>query len=111
MAKQQISMRPMTRDAVEILGSQIREARVRRGWTQAQTADRLRISVGTYAAIERGAGSTSIAHVFNAAELLGIPLFAAAADDVSRLRSTRAHIDALIPKRVVSKEVEIDDDF
>lgn len=111
MSKKQVSMRPMARDAVEVLASQLREARTRLGWTQAETAEQLRVSLGTYAAIERGAGGTSIAHVFNAAELLGVSLFASSPDEVRSLRHTRAQIDALIPRRVISKEVEIDDDF
>lgn len=111
MPKQPMSLRPMARDAIEVLGSQIREARTRRGWTQAETANQLRVSLGTYKAIERGAGSTSIGNVFNAAELLRVPLFGPSPEDLVRLRHTRKHVDALIPSRVVPRKVVIDNDF
>lgn len=111
MPKRQVSVRPMAQDAIDVLASQIREARTHFGWTQAETAAQLRVSVGTYAAIEAGAAGTSIAHVFNAAELLGVPLFTPTPEELARLRNWRAHVDALIPQRVVPRDEDIDDDF
>ncbi len=66
---------PETADALAVLGNQIRTARHERGWTAAQLAERLRVSVPTVLALERGAPGTAIGTVFNAAVLAGVPLF------------------------------------
>lgn len=92
---------PAARDALAVLGTQIRLARRDRGWTAAELASRLGVSPPTVHAIESGAPGTAIGTVFNAALLVGVPLFGV--DDwaeLARMRRRGEERLALIPSRV-----------
>lgn len=54
MARKAITPRRDTADALTVLGQQIKRARLARGWTVVDTAQRLGISATTYAGIEAG---------------------------------------------------------
>lgn len=75
MSKKQIDVQPATRDAISILGVQVRLARRERGWSSRDLADRIGVSRATVLSIENGAPGTSIANAFNAATMAGVPLF------------------------------------
>lgn len=112
MGRRKTSMRPAAADAAAILGSFLREARVDRGWTMRETAEFLGISRKTYANLEEGAsGATSIAHAFNAADALGVPLFNLAPAERARFLDQRRKVDALLPDRVVPKNLKMNNDF
>lgn len=102
---------PSTLDALMILGVQIAAARRELGWTAAELAERVGVSAPLISRIENGYPSTQIGAVFEAAVLVGIPLFG---DDRSRLSATarveRARL-ALLPARVRKAPVVIRDDF
>ena len=55
MAKRRVVALSATREALGVLGTQIRAARHDRGWTAAELAERIGVSQSTVLAIENGA--------------------------------------------------------
>ena len=102
---------PSTLDAVATLGAQIGIARRELGWTAAELAGRLGVHPQLIGTIERGAASTAIGTMLEAAVLVGVPLFGADGGelrDVAERERTRL---ALLPQRVRPSTVEISNDF
>ena len=66
---------PLAAEALQILGVSIRAGRLRRRWTVAELAERVGVSRPTIAKVERGDPSAAIGTVFEAAALVGVPLF------------------------------------
>jgi transcriptional regulator with XRE-family HTH domain len=101
---------PLTVEAARLLGSRIRLARKERGWTVEQLAERVGVTHVTISKVERGDLTVAIGTVFEAAALVGVPLF----DPDPRRRSLEADrvTDrlALLP-RLVRPRVVVDDDF
>lgn len=99
------------RDAAALLGSQVREARIARGWTVVELADRASVSKNTVVKVEHGDPSVALGIAFELASLCGVPLFF---DDPARLaweaRAARERV-ALLPRRVRSSGPEPDYDF
>lgn len=114
MARYRMSPRRGAADAAAILGQQIKAARFARKWTAAELAARIGVDRRTIAAIEAGDPAVSIGNVFNAADILAVPLFGAEDKaDLSRLRREGRDRLALLPTRVdpPRKKAELDDDF
>ncbi len=113
MARQKVVPTPLARDAVVVLGQQIRVGRHSRGWTASQLAARLGVSQATVLSIESGAPGTAIGTVFNAAALVGVPLFGVEDKaELARMRHRGEERLALMPKRVHYPETkDNDDDF
>jgi len=101
VSKRQIDPKPEAAEAIAILGQQIRQGRLRKGWTMASLAARTGVSTQTIAAIEGGSPGTSIANVFNAAVIVGVHLFGAERDELVALRRRGDEVIALLPSRVV----------
>jgi len=101
---------PATVEATRLLGSRVRLGRRERRWTLAELAERVGISVVTMRKIERGDPSVGLGIAFEAATLVGVPLFAV---DRSRLALEAARVEdrlAVLPQ-VVRRPTEPDDDF
>ena len=114
MARLHVSSRRGAADAAVVLGQQIKFARVARRWPATELAERIGVDRRTVAAIEAGDPSVSIGNVFNAADILGVPLFGAEdAAELSRLRREGRERLALLPTRVhrPKRSTEPDDDF
>ncbi len=114
MARIRVSPRRGAADAAAVLGQQIKAARFARKWTGAELATRIGVDRRTVAAIEAGDAAVSIGNAFNAADILGVPLFGAEdRAELSRLRREGHDRLALLPTRVDGprKKVEPDDDF
>lgn len=97
-------------EALQVLGSTVRAARLQRRWTAAELAERLGVSRPTVAKIERGDPSVAVGTVFEAAALLDVALFE---DDVTRDRygrSKRTEL-ALLPARARRPKPVFDDNF
>lgn len=101
MSKKRLSPMPQSADALAVLGQQIRSARHARGWTIADLARRVGVSPPTVSGVEKGAPGSSIGTVFDAATILGVPLFSSDGAEVAMLRRHGEHLAALIPSRVV----------
>jgi transcriptional regulator with XRE-family HTH domain len=114
MARIRISPRRGAADAAAVLGQQIKAARVARKWTASELAERIGVDRRTVAAIEAGDPAVSIGNAFNAADILGVPLFGAEdRAELARLRREGRDRLALLPTRVDKprKKAEPDDDF
>jgi len=98
-------------DAALLLGQQIRLARKKRRWSEANLAERAGISRATLQKIEAGEMTPAIGLVFEVATLAGVPLFE---QDIQRLETsidlTQSNI-ALLPKRIRVQAKVADDDF
>jgi transcriptional regulator with XRE-family HTH domain len=99
----------LTREALNLLGAQIRAARRDRNWTAQELADRVGVTRQTLHKIEQGDPSVRLGDAFETATVLGLPLFD---PDPGRrqLESARLrdHLAAL-PARV--RRPQISDDF
>lgn len=102
---------PATLDAVTALGAQIGAARRELGWTAAELAGRLGVHPQLIGTIERGAPSTAIGTVLEAAVLVGVPLFGADPAELHRVAESERTRLALLPQRVRPTSVEISNDF
>ena len=103
---------PYAVEAARLLGAQIRLARRERRWSQDELAARAGITPRTVSKIEHGDLSVGLGAAFEAAALLGVPLFHA---DRSRLSADidRAEArSALLPRPSrVRPDAEVQDDF
>lgn len=100
-----------TREALTLLGREIRLARNRRKMTEVDLAARIGIARSTLQSIEKGQPKVEIGLVFEAASLLGVPLFV---DEPSRLAPEISRVDdklALLPQSVRRSRSEPRDDF
>lgn len=100
---------PATLEATRLLGSLISVARRERRWTLRDMAERLDVTVSTVRKVERGDPSVKLGTAFEAAAVLGIPLFGGRE---SRRREAARAADrlALLPTSVRAPR-KIDDDF
>lgn len=99
------------REALVLLGRSIRLARKQRKMSEVDLAARIGIARGTLQSIEKGQPKVEIGLVFEAAALLGVPLFV---DEPSRLAPEISRIDdklALLPQSVRRPRSEPRDDF
>lgn len=101
----------LTSQVLKTLGELIRVARTDRAHSQADLALRLRVTRQTVSAIERGDPTVAIGTVFEAAYLLGIPLFSHDKQQLSKWQAVLNEFSSLVPKRTHSKKPKVSDDF
>lgn len=100
----------MTVEAALLLGKHIRLARRERRWTLKELADRIGVTHVTMRKVERGDLTVGLGVAFEAATVVGVPLFHA---DASRRSLELNRVDdrlALLPQ-TVRRPLVIDDDF
>lgn len=98
-------------EALSLLGSKIRVARLERRWSAQNLAERAGISRDLLFRIEKGDPRCEIGVVFELASILRIPLFA---PELAGVREGNREISsrlALMPKAIRPKSDEVDDDF
>ncbi|MBW4079052.1 MAG: helix-turn-helix transcriptional regulator [Acidobacteria bacterium] len=100
MSKMNVAVSRATRDALGVLGNQIKLGRYARGWTIVEMAARLGVNPRTASALEGGAPTVSIGTVFNAAVLVGVDLFGLTGPDLARARRAGEETLALLPEKV-----------
>ena len=101
---------PVTVEAARLLGARIRLARVERRWTLQELAERVGVTHVTMRKVERGDLTVGLGVAFEAAAVLGVPLFH---EDRFRRALEAGRVDdrlAVLPQ-LVRKPVEVDDDF
>jgi transcriptional regulator with XRE-family HTH domain len=110
MSKRQHAYPATVHEAAELLGAEIRQARIARRWTVRELAERAGISPATLQKVERGNPSVSLGTAFDVAVLVGVPLFYA---DSSRLADEAARIrrPTLLPRAVRHSGGELDNEF
>ena len=106
--------RPYSRygqEAAELLGLLIHDARIERGLTVAEAAERAGISRGLVHRIENGEMGCSIGAVFELAAIVGAPLFEAEPSTLTRHLATARGKLILLPKKVRKSTKAVKDDF
>jgi len=101
---------PVAIEAAQLLGSRVRAGRRERHWTLQQLAERVGVTAVTMRKVERGDLTVGMGVAFEAAVIVGVPLFH---EDASRRALEVTRVDdrlALLPQRV-RRPVKVDDDF
>ncbi|KFG90803.1 Transcriptional regulator, XRE family [Sphingobium herbicidovorans NBRC 16415] len=100
-----------TREALILMGGLVRLARKQRKMSETDLATRIGIARSTLQLIEKGSPRVEIGLVFEAATLVGVPLFVS---EPSRLTSQIERVEdklALLPQSVRRRRSEVKDDF
>ena len=99
------------RDAVILLGQLVRRGRIEYRLTVEQLAERAGLSRGLAQRIEKGDPGCSIGAVFEAAAIVGVPLFDADQAKLADSLSINNAILTLLPKTVHTPRKTVKDDF
>jgi len=111
MGRKRIGLHPAAREALRVLGQQVRLARHEKGWTAAQLAAAAGVSPTTLSGIENGSAPISVGNVLNVAAIAGVPLFGL--HDAGGLAGVRQALTdrlALLPSRVDHPRAKESDD-
>jgi transcriptional regulator with XRE-family HTH domain len=98
-------------EALSLLGQMIRAARIERKITGEEMATRAGISRALVQRIEKGDPGCAIGAVFEAAAIVGVPLFETDRERLSAHRVTTAEILRLLPKTARKTRRAVKDDF
>lgn len=101
---------PVAVEAARLLGARVRLARRERRWTLQELAERVGVTHVTMHKVERGDLTVGLGVAFEAAAVVGVPLFH---EDHSRRSLEAGRVDdrlAVLPQ-LVRKPTEVDDDF
>jgi len=99
------------REAVELLGHLIRNARIEREMTIAEVAERAGLSRGLVHRIENGDMGCSLGATFEVAAIVGVRLFDAEPTTLTRHLGMAREKLTLLPKAVRQSPKAIKDDF
>jgi len=100
-----------TKDAILLLGQLIRAARIDRNLSVQALAERIGVSRDLMQRIEHGDPRVGLGPAFEAAVVVGVPLFS---PEPSRLAAERARVEeklTLLPKAVRPRASEVKDAF
>jgi len=100
-----------TRDAVVLLGQTIRQARIAKKLTTAELAERAGVSRGLIQRIEKGDPGCTVGAMFEAAVIVGVPLFDIGETTMGRAIGASNTILTLLPKAVRAPKLKAVDDF
>jgi len=102
---------PYSKEAVLLLGKQIKLGRIQKSWSEKELAGRANVSRETIQRAEKGAPSCAIGTMFELAYLVGIKLFDS---DLPSIQAQQRQADAqlfLLPSRIRQPSGVKDDDF
>jgi len=103
------ALHTLAQQTANLLGSEVRAARLDRGWTVADLAERAGVSAPTVLKVEHGDASVALGTALECAVLVGVPLFY---DDERRLvAEAERGRKALLRRRARSKDPEVSLDF
>ena len=100
-----------TQEALILMGGQIRLARKQRKMSEADLSARIGIARSTLQLIEKGHPKVEIGLVFEAATLVGVPLFVTETSGLAPQISWLGDKLALLPQSVRRPRREVKDDF
>jgi transcriptional regulator with XRE-family HTH domain len=99
------------RHAAQLLGAQVKQARLERRWPVRELAERAGISTNTLHKVEQGDPTVALGTALDVASLIGVPLYY---EDQSRLASEAERSReraALLPQRVRRRGDDLDNEF
>ncbi|MYH91409.1 MAG: helix-turn-helix transcriptional regulator [Gammaproteobacteria bacterium] len=99
------------REAAGLFGLMIRNARIERGVTVAEVAERAWISRGLVQRIEKGEMGSSIGAAFEVAAIVGLRLFEAEPTTLTRHLSMERDKLTLLPRSARTGTTKVKDDF
>lgn len=99
------------REAAELFGHLLHDARVEKGLTIAAVAERAGVSRGLVHRIEQGDMGCSLGAVFEVASILGVPLFDAEPATLARHLSLVRDKLRLLPQAVRQRKQPLQDEF
>ena len=99
------------REAAELFGHLLHDARVEKGLTIAAVAERAGVSRGLVHRIEQGDMGCSLGAVFEVASILGVPLFDAEPASLARHLSLARDKLRLLPQAVRQRKQPLQDEF
>lgn len=111
MLQKTLILSATTKRVLKTLAQLIKAARLERGMSQVELAERIGVSRQTVIAIEKADTKVAIGAVLEAAVVLGIPLLAEDSEGLVKLAGTVAGLTALLPARSKRKKVILDDNF
>lgn len=100
MSKRQVIPTPAAKDALKLLGHQVRLKRHERRWSARGLAQRVGVSEKTVLAIEQGSPGVAIGTVFNVAGKVGLALFEMSETDRRFARGLSSDALRLLPRNV-----------
>ena len=100
-----------TLEALKLLGTLIRLERKKRKMTIEELSVRAGISRSLVTRIEKGDSQCTIGAAFEAATVVGVPLFTVTTEEKTRRREIVDETLALLPKRIRNVKSENDDNF
>src|SRR3569623_406495 len=106
--------RPLSRytlDAVVLLGQTIRQARIAKKLTTAELAEQAGVSRGLIQRIEKGDPGCTVGAMFEAAVIVGVPLFDIGETTMGRAIGVSNTILTLQPTAVRAPKLKAGDDF
>lgn len=109
--KSPVLLSNLTKVALRTLGEMIRCARLERGLSQENLAQRLNKSRYTIIAIEKGSPDVAIGTVFEAAVIVGVRLLEEDKYSLQKLSNTVSNLTSILPKRSGHSQEIVDDDF
>ena len=98
-------------EAATLLGLMIRNARVERGITVSEVAERAGVSRGLVHRIEKGEMTSSIGAAFEVAAIVGLHLFDSESNTLTRYLRMEQQKFALLPRAVRTSTTKVKDDF
>ena len=94
---------------LKTLGMLIRAARIERGMSQDELAERLGVSRYTVMGIEKGDPKVAGGSLIEAAVNVGIPILASSEQELEQVSSTAASLIKVLPERAGRRD--LDDDY
>jgi transcriptional regulator with XRE-family HTH domain len=101
----------LTKDALTLLGAQVRLARKQRRMTEVELAERAGIARSTLQLIEKGDPRLDIGLVFEAATLAGVNLFVPEASSLAPQIERLEDKLALLPRSIRRPKETVNDEF
>ncbi|NNM28382.1 MAG: helix-turn-helix transcriptional regulator [Akkermansiaceae bacterium] len=111
MPKKPIRTGVVAKAALAHLAALLRVRRKEKSLTLEELAVRLGITIPTVRRMLEGSPSVAIGTYFEAAHILGVPLFDPEQERFTATAAKTEKLDSVLPQRVRSRQVEIDDDF
>lgn len=102
---------PASRHALRLFGGLIEEGRLNKGWTRDELAERIGVGLVTVRRLIRGEPGVAIGTYFEAAWLVGIPIFGQDTHALEREAARQDERLTLLPSRVrpTTRDVPNDD--